>query len=76
MGFQRCANESVKGKLPVLFHIHGGAFEEGSGGNFGPHFLMDECVVHVTINYRLGALGEAGYSTQDVQNISIFLTSA
>ncbi|KAG8253644.1 hypothetical protein J6590_029217 [Homalodisca vitripennis] len=46
-------------KLPVLFFIHGGAFKIGSGGTFlhGPHFLLDEDIVLVTINYRLGVFG-------------------
>nr|CAH7760988.1 unnamed protein product [Callosobruchus chinensis] len=52
--------------LPVLFWIHGGAFQFGSGmhllgfGSFAkydPSFLMDEEIVVVTVNYRLGALG-------------------
>ncbi|CAG7645706.1 unnamed protein product [Allacma fusca] len=43
-------------KLPVLFHIHGGAFKQGSGKDYGPKYLMDECIVYVSINYRLGAL--------------------
>ncbi|VEN46879.1 unnamed protein product [Callosobruchus maculatus] len=52
--------------LPVLFWIHGGAFQFGSGmyllgfgsfAKFDPSFLMDEEIVVVTINYRLGSLG-------------------
>ncbi|XP_014256827.1 fatty acyl-CoA hydrolase precursor, medium chain-like isoform X2 [Cimex lectularius] len=45
-------------KFPVLVHIHGGAFRMG---NPGPRdmadYFMDEDVVLVTINYRLGVLG-------------------
>lgn len=44
---------------PVMVWLHGGAFKAGSG-NFpltGPDFLINEDVVVVTINYRLGALG-------------------
>ena len=54
---QRCQNASRYGKLPVLFHIHGGGFTIASGGLMGPKFLMDECIVYVSNNYRLGALG-------------------
>lgn len=39
--------------------IHGGGFTFGSANAFlyGPDYLIDENVVLVTINYRLGALG-------------------
>lgn len=42
-----------------MFFIHGGAFVGGSGDSFyyGPDYLVNENVVLVTINYRLGALG-------------------
>uniref|UniRef100_A0A336L0F2 Carboxylic ester hydrolase n=1 Tax=Culicoides sonorensis TaxID=179676 RepID=A0A336L0F2_CULSO len=45
--------------LPVMVWLHGGAFKAGSG-NFpltGPDFLVNEGVIVVTLNYRLGALG-------------------
>lgn len=43
-----------------MFWIHGGAFTMGSGGTelFGPDYLVEKNVVLVTINYRLGPLGE------------------
>lgn len=44
-------------KLPVIFWIHGGAFQYGSGMHMGAKFLMDHDVIFVTINYRLGPLG-------------------
>lgn len=39
--------------------IHGGAFVFGHGGLsvYGPQYLMDEDVIFVSINYRLGSLG-------------------
>ena len=39
--------------------IHGGAFQLGSSLSdfYGPERLLDEDVVLVTLNYRLGALG-------------------
>nr|XP_050870056.1 venom carboxylesterase-6-like [Vespula vulgaris] len=43
--------------LPVIFWIHGGAFQFGSGSDMGAKFLMDRDIVFVTINYRLGLLG-------------------
>ena len=44
-------------KLPVIFYIHGGAFTLGSG-EMGPSPLASRGVVVVSINYRLGALGD------------------
>ena len=48
--------------LPVMVFVHGGGYVFGSGGDFyyGPEFLMDEGIILVTINYRLGALGFLG----------------
>ncbi|KAF0291506.1 Esterase FE4 [Amphibalanus amphitrite] len=45
--------------LPVMVYIHGGGFFFGSGDadEYGPHYLMDEPVVLVTFNYRLGPFG-------------------
>ncbi|XP_014275602.3 esterase FE4, partial [Halyomorpha halys] len=45
-------------RYPVIFDIHGGAFVGGSAGVFGSaRFFMDEDVVFVGPNYRLGPLG-------------------
>ena len=46
-------------KLPVMVWVHGGRFTSGSGSDplFGPELLVQEGVVLVIINYRLGALG-------------------
>ncbi|XP_060525637.1 carboxylic ester hydrolase-like [Cylas formicarius] len=44
-------------KFPVMFWIHGGGFVGGSGNFYGPDFLIEEDVVVVTFNYRLGAFG-------------------
>nr|CAH7760407.1 unnamed protein product [Callosobruchus chinensis] len=46
-------------RLPVFFWIHGGAFIVGSGGYDmqNPSYFMDEELVVVTTNYRLGILG-------------------
>jgi carboxylesterase type B len=40
--------------------IHGGGWHFGSGNrdDNGPDYFMDEDIVIVTMNYRLGALGE------------------
>ncbi|GJQ88161.1 hypothetical protein Trydic_g13162 [Trypoxylus dichotomus] len=52
------ATPSASDNMNVIVHIHGGAFMFGSGHFYaGPKYLMDEEVVFVTMNYRLGALG-------------------
>ncbi|XP_055316701.1 juvenile hormone esterase-like [Sitodiplosis mosellana] len=53
----------VTKKLNVIFFIHGGAFTEGDGSDlyYGPDFLMEDNVVLVTINYRLGPFGFANF---------------
>ncbi|XP_070172352.1 carboxylic ester hydrolase-like [Polyergus mexicanus] len=43
--------------MPVLFWIHGGAFQFGSGILYNAKYLMDSDVILVTINYRLGPMG-------------------
>lgn len=50
--------ESMK-RLPVMIYVHGGAFQEGAGDSFvyNPLPLLEEGVVVVTLNYRLGPLG-------------------
>lgn len=46
-------------RLPVMFWIHGGAFSIGDGRVwYGPEYFMDEDVVFVSANSRLGVLGE------------------
>ncbi|EDS43765.1 esterase B1 [Culex quinquefasciatus] len=50
--------ETGKG-LPVMVWIHGGGFNMGSGNSvaYCPEYLVQEGVVVVTFNYRLGPLG-------------------
>ncbi|CAG7725730.1 unnamed protein product [Allacma fusca] len=45
------------GLLPVMFYIHGGYFHLGSGLHYSGELLLDENIVYVSINYRLGAFG-------------------
>nr|CAD7399178.1 unnamed protein product [Timema poppensis] len=48
--------EGNTSSLPVMVWIHGGGFTGGSG-NVGADYLIDEGVVVVSINYRLGVMG-------------------
>uniref|UniRef100_A0A182QBC1 Carboxylesterase type B domain-containing protein n=1 Tax=Anopheles farauti TaxID=69004 RepID=A0A182QBC1_9DIPT len=45
--------------LPVMVFIHGGAFLFGSGNSdcYSPEYLLQEKIIVVTLNYRLGSLG-------------------
>ena len=47
----------VRKARPVIVWIHGGSFSRGSAGEYDPDFLLDEDVVLVTIQYRLGMFG-------------------
>jgi carboxylesterase type B len=45
--------------LPVLMWIHGGGYRRGSASQYGVRHLVNKELVVVTIQYRLGSLGEA-----------------
>lgn len=65
MGDEDCLNLNVytpkidKKKRAVMVYIHGGAFIMGGGASyfFGPNYLLEQDVILVTFNYRLGAFG-------------------
>lgn len=46
-------------RFPVMIYIHGGGFIAGTGSSFfyDPVYFVQEGVVVVTLNYRLGPLG-------------------
>lgn len=43
-----------------MVYIHGGGFFAGTGSSYlnGPDYLLDEDIVLVTLNYRLGVMGK------------------
>lgn len=43
--------------LPVMVFIHGGYFMSGSSNPYRAEYFMDEDVVLVTFNYRVGSFG-------------------
>lgn len=49
-----------KGKLPVYFWIHGGAFINGSCDiqMCNPNYFLDYGIILVTFHYRLGPFGK------------------
>ncbi len=54
--FKKNANQHG-GALPVMFWIHGGGLTGGAGSDYDPTPLVNQGVMVVTINYRLGYLG-------------------
>lgn len=46
-----------KKQRPVVVWIHGGSFNKGSAAEYGPDYLLDQDIVLVTIQYRLGLFG-------------------
>uniref|UniRef100_A0A182K2F0 Carboxylesterase type B domain-containing protein n=1 Tax=Anopheles christyi TaxID=43041 RepID=A0A182K2F0_9DIPT len=55
--------------LPVMVFIHGGAFKYGSGNSdcYSPEYLLEQNVVVVTFNYRLGPLGFLHLPSQGIE---------
>ena len=51
--------------LPVMVWIHGGGLQFGAGSHYGPEFLIDEEIILVTFNYRLGVLGFLSLDTPE-----------
>ncbi|RXG55405.1 Venom carboxylesterase-6, partial [Armadillidium vulgare] len=50
-------------KLPVMVFIHGGAFIVESANEYQPYILMNEDIVLVVIQYRVGIFG----NEEDIQ---------
>ncbi|XP_017772304.1 PREDICTED: venom carboxylesterase-6-like [Nicrophorus vespilloides] len=50
---------SLSDNYPVMVYIHQGGFtlDSGQSTNVGPDYLLDEEIVLVTFNYRLGIMG-------------------
>jgi len=48
---------AVNRRRPVVVWIHGGSFSRGSAAEYEPDYILDEDVVLVTIQYRLGMFG-------------------
>eukprot|EP00090_Calanus_glacialis_P030307 TRINITY_DN4885_c0_g1_i1.p1 TRINITY_DN4885_c0_g1~~TRINITY_DN4885_c0_g1_i1.p1 ORF type:complete len:639 (+),score=148.83 TRINITY_DN4885_c0_g1_i1:104-2020(+) len=55
----------VTKKRPVIVWIHGGNFARGSAAEYDPDYLLDQEIVLVTIQYRLGMFGFLSTETTD-----------
>jgi carboxylesterase type B len=51
--------------------IHGGGYVVGSGNDKRPDYLVAKDIILVSINYRLGALGEI-YSYESTVSVKYF----
>lgn len=60
------ANRKQQKKMAVIVFIHGGGFAMGSGNAlfYGPDFLLEQNVILVTLNYRLGVFGFMSLNTK------------
>ncbi len=54
--------------LPVMVWIHGGADETGTGDEYDGTALVQDGVIVVTINYRLGYLGFLAHPALDAES--------
>lgn len=55
--FTHKLDETGSDRRPVLVFIHGGGFFSGSTSDYLPYVMLNEDVVFVTLQYRLGILG-------------------
>ncbi|XP_050080374.1 carboxylesterase 5A-like [Anopheles maculipalpis] len=53
-------------KFPVLVFIHGGSFVAGSGEVHGVDLLMENELIVITLNYRLGVFGFLKHESQNI----------
>lgn len=61
------ADVKLDQKLPVLFFIHGGGYLTGASNEFlnGADFIIEQHVILVTVNYRLGIFGFLSLDSPD-----------
>ena len=64
--FKKNANKHG-GAAPVMFWIHGGGLTSGAGSDYDPTPLVNQGVIVVTINYRLGYLGFFAQTALDTE---------
>ncbi|CAD7005231.1 glutactin [Ceratitis capitata] len=58
--------KKLSGKQPVMFYIHGGSLQVGFASDHKAGYLLEEDVVLVVIQYRLGILGFSGTNTPEM----------
>uniref|UniRef100_A0A0A1WF75 Carboxylic ester hydrolase n=1 Tax=Zeugodacus cucurbitae TaxID=28588 RepID=A0A0A1WF75_ZEUCU len=58
--------KSLNAKQPVMVYVHGGSLQVGFASDHKPDYLLEENIVLVVIQYRLGILGFSGTKTPDM----------
>lgn len=65
MSFNLFKNNQFSQNMPVLVYFHGGEFKYGGKDFYKPDYLLENAmigtnpgIIVVTVNYRLGVLGE------------------
>ena len=61
--------ETAEEKIPVMVWVHGGAFVQGTGGDWDGTNLAAKGVIVVTINYRLGPFGFFAHPALTTENL-------
>lgn len=56
----------LNAKQPVMFYVHGGSLQVGFASDHRPDYLLEEDIVLVVIQYRLGILGFSGTKTPEM----------
>lgn len=67
-------SRNLNGNAPVMFYIYGGGnlFGTSNSETLGPRYLLNEEVVLVTSNYRIGVFGLASTGTADATGNYIY----
>jgi para-nitrobenzyl esterase len=70
----RPAGIGTKNKLPVMVWIHGGGFVAGSGSSLetSGNSFVQQGVIFVSINYRLGRLGFFAFPALQLEHVDEF----
>lgn len=52
-------------KYPVMVYIHGGAYQTGSGNDYGPDFLLEQNVIVVSVSFKVQKIIHAKRNERD-----------
>uniref|UniRef100_A0A7E4V5L1 COesterase domain-containing protein n=1 Tax=Panagrellus redivivus TaxID=6233 RepID=A0A7E4V5L1_PANRE len=72
----KTAISTIKHNLPILMVIHGGGFSDGSAENFDTKGILrnyvNQDIIVVTVNYRLGSLGFFVNHAYEIKNAGLY----
>ncbi|XP_067612788.1 glutactin-like isoform X2 [Eurosta solidaginis] len=58
--------KTLNAKQPVMFYVHGGSLQVGFAYDYPGGYLLEQDIVLVVIQYRLGMLGFSGTKTSNM----------